>query len=249
MNYIIVDLDDTLLKSDKTVSEYTANGLDMLRKTGFLFVINTARSYMRTEEYISLLKPDYVICNGGTEIYNSAQECIYQKKMTKVVTNEILYEILNDPSVVNFSVQGIEKLYSRDLTYVSKNSFVTYFSFEEELEEESYKILISSPDFLKYQKIAENYGLFFEKYFDGTWFRISPSTKALGNAALFNLLKDNDPKDYVFGDDNGDMDMIRNAYHGVLLVNAKESLKNQVSHITEYDNNNDGVVRYMEQFR
>jgi hydroxymethylpyrimidine pyrophosphatase-like HAD family hydrolase len=58
-------------------------------------------------------------------------------------------------------------------------------------------------------------------------------------------LKDKDVHDYVFGDDHGDIEMINNAYHGVLLSNSK--LKDKCKIITKFDNNNDGVIKYMEE--
>ena len=48
-----------------------------------------------------------------------------------------------------------------------------------------------------------------------------------------------------FGDDIGDLNMILEAGVGVLLSNAKEDLKERVKYITKYDNDHDGVARFL----
>ena len=110
-----------------------------------------------------------------------------------------------------------------------------------------YKILLAAENKTKWIALAKEFGLQYESYLDGLWFRLSASTKELGNLELFKILKDTNPIDYVFGDDTGDLAMIRRAYHGVLLCNARTELKRQVQFITRWDNQNDGVAKYMEE--
>jgi hydroxymethylpyrimidine pyrophosphatase-like HAD family hydrolase len=49
--------------------------------------------------------------------------------------------------------------------------------------------------------------------------------------------------DYVFGDDHGDVEMIKNAYYGALLNNSH--IKDLCDNVTEFDCDNDGVIRHM----
>ena len=60
---------------------------------------------------------------------------------------------------------------------------------------------------------------------------------------LFKLLNDENPKDFVFGDDLGDLEMIKNAYIGVLMNNSK--LTNLGLNLSDYSNDEDGVIKYM----
>ena len=112
------------------------------------------------------------------------------------------------------------------------------------LNEPSAKIMISSTNNSKWERLSKELGYEFEIYFNGTWCRISSSSKYKGNLALFELLNDNNPQDYVFGDDHGDVEMINNAYHGALLSNA---FIDKCECRTKFDNNNDGVIKYMEE--
>lgn len=247
MKYIIVDLDDTLLTSKKQITDYTYESLKRFQKNGYKIVFNTARSFKSAYKYIEMVQPDYSIINGGVQIYDKNKTLIYAKTVSKDITNKIIDKILHDDQVDNFSIQGENELYSRDESYIKRIPIANYFDFKTPFFEKSAKILISARNIDKWKKVAKQYNLEFESYFDGKWIRICPSNKYRGNQALFDLLNDKDPKDYVFGDDNGDVEMIEKAYHGVYLSNTNPKLLKNAKHITMFDNNNDGVVRYLEK--
>lgn len=246
MKYLIVDLDDTLLTTDKKVSNYTINGINKLKDLGFLFVINTARNYESAVELMDLLKPDYSIINAGALIYDKDKKLIYSKLISKEDTNDVISQLLNDKEVMKFSIQLKDKLLIDDYTSTSITFKGTYFNFKENiLNEPSAKIMISSTNNSKWERVAKQLGYEYEIYFSGTWCRISSSSKYKGNLALYNLLNDTNPEDYVFGDDHGDVEMINKAYHGALLSNS--TIKNKCKNITKYDNNSDGVIKHMEE--
>ena len=244
MKYLIVDLDDTLLRSDKTVSEYTRTGIEKLRNEGFLFVFNTARSLWATEGWIDDLKPDYAILNAGGMICDKDKNIIFKREISALDTNLITRELMKDSDVRLFSVQTQDKLISKDVTDNNARLKFHYFDFMSDLNEPSMKIMMSSPDSHKWEQMAKDMGYDFERYFDGTWFRISSSNKYKGNQDLFRILGDEAPMDYVFGDDHGDVEMVRKAYYGALLNNS--NIKEMCEHITEFDCDQDGVIRHME---
>ena len=243
MKYLIVDLDDTLLRSDKTVSEYTRDGIENLRKSGFLFVFNTARSLAASDKWIDDLKPDYAILNAGGMICDRDKNIIFKREISVFDTNYITRELMQDSRVRLFSVQTQDKLISKEVDNDKKWLKYHYFDFMSDLNEPSMKIMMSSPDSDKWEQLAKQMGYEFERYFDGTWFRISASNKYKGNQALFAILGDKEPMDYVFGDDHGDVEMIKNAYYGALLNNSH--IKDLCDNVTEFDCDNDGVIRHM----
>ena len=67
--------------------------------------------------------------------------------------------------------------------------------------------------------------------------------KYQGNIALFKLLGDENPMDYVFGDDLGDIEMIKKAYQGVLMKNSK--LIDLGLTLSKYTNDEDGAIKHM----
>lgn len=66
---IILDLDGTLLRSDKTISERTLQTLRECQAQGIIVVIATARFWIGAEKYIRLIGPDYEITTDGTMIH------------------------------------------------------------------------------------------------------------------------------------------------------------------------------------
>jgi hydroxymethylpyrimidine pyrophosphatase-like HAD family hydrolase len=211
-----------------------------------LFVINTARNYESAVEFMDMLKPDYSIINAGSLIYDKDKKLVYSKLVSIEDTNYVIDKLLNDKEVIKFSIQTKDELFVDDYNSLSITFRGTYYNFKENiLNEPSAKIMISSTNNSKWERLSKELGYEFEIYFNGTWCRISSSSKYKGNLALFELLKDENPQDYVFGDDHGDVEMINKAYHGVLLSNSL--LKNKCKNVTKFDNNRDGVIKHMEQ--
>ena len=62
---ILTDLDGTLLRSDRTISEYTLEVLEKCRRKGILIAISTARGEFNTQRQIREMKPDIVISSSG----------------------------------------------------------------------------------------------------------------------------------------------------------------------------------------
>lgn len=243
MKYFIFDLDDTLLNNNKEVTDYTLKGINILKNNDFIIVINTARSFSATLDVANIIKPDYLICNAGAVIYDKDYNLIFKKTISIQDTNEIIDLIKSSNDVKNFSIQTIKTLYTKDFKYTQNNPIATYNDFINKLDEESVKILIASYDHKKWESVALKYNYEIERYFNGIWCRISPSNKYLGNLSLFKLLNDNNPLDYVFGDDSGDILMIKNAYKGVLMKNSK--LTSLDLNISSYTNEEDGVIKFM----
>ena len=64
---IVTDLDGTLLRSDKSISEYTLNVLERCRAQGIVIGAATARSENSAKRYLDLIKPEIIISNGGAK--------------------------------------------------------------------------------------------------------------------------------------------------------------------------------------
>ena len=65
---LLFDLDDTLLRSDKTISKYTLEVLERCREQGYLIGVSTSRGEMNSLLYLSELCPEVVICSGGAVV-------------------------------------------------------------------------------------------------------------------------------------------------------------------------------------
>lgn len=244
--YIVMDLDATLLKDDRTISDFSLNILNELKDNGHIIVINTARSLEATLEVIDVLKPHYSILNGGTLIVEGTKK-IYDK----IVPNKVLVKILNEiifAKTEEFSIQCDEGLFCNLEEYTLRNKKAIYFDYNNMFEYDASKILLKSDDGILPNMLSEKYNLKVTHYVNGPWYRLSYCDKHDGNLALYDLLKDNDPKSICFGDDIGDIEMLQGATVGVCLLNSVESVLNVIDIKTKYSNDEDGVAKYLKEY-
>ena len=241
--FIIFDLDDTLLNDKKEVTSFTLDTLSNLRSMGCYIVINTARSHLYNEVYTQTIKADYTILNGGAAILDKDFNEIYTCAIDKEKVNRLLPELLSVSKSI--SVQSNDFVYTNSKTFTRFDA--KYTDFENyTCQFDAYKIIadISDEDA---ELIANKFNLSYFSYFGGDLKRFNHknSTKAKANVYLTALLGGSIDDAIVFGDDLGDIEMIREAGVGVIMKNAKESAKALCKTVSEYTNNEDGVARFL----
>lgn len=242
--YIIFDLDDTLLRNDRTVSPYTLSVLKTLQRMGHKTVINTARSRQYTQEYLDALQPDYAILNGGSLILDQAQLPIYKAELDVETTRAFVARLLTVSD--NFTVQAEDGPYSHLGKYTGQNSIAFDFSAQP-FPYPSLKIVASIEKEEDAARLAQQFGLTYVSYFGGPFKRFNhpAATKAQGNRKLMELLGGSLEQVIAFGDDLGDLEMLQQAGIGVLMCNAKAELHGTCAHLSRYSNDEDGVARFL----
>ena len=74
---IIVDLDRTLLHTDKTLSAYTIKVLNECKKCGIKIIVATARPFRTTKQYCDLIDFDAIVVSNGARIIYRNQRTDY----------------------------------------------------------------------------------------------------------------------------------------------------------------------------
>lgn len=64
---VVVDLDGTLLRSDKSISDFTLKVLKECRNRGLFIAIATARSEISAQGPIAKVQPDIIISSSGAK--------------------------------------------------------------------------------------------------------------------------------------------------------------------------------------
>lgn len=82
MKLIITDLDNTLLRSDKSISEYTVKVFEKCRAQGYVIAFATARAENAITRFVNAIQPHIIISNGGATI-NVNGEIIYRNRMAQ----------------------------------------------------------------------------------------------------------------------------------------------------------------------
>ena len=124
MKLILTDLDGTLLRTDKTISEYTKQILKQCQQKGILVGFCTSRGKTNITEYCDQIKPDIVICNGGACVYKN-DELLHSASFTLQETQTILqtaYKVCGDNCEI--TLDTIDKIY-----WNRKNDKSTQYDF------------------------------------------------------------------------------------------------------------------------
>lgn len=244
MAYIIFDLDDTLLNDHRQISPYTLKVLEKLRSMGHKIAPNTARSKLFAQEYLDILKPDYAILNGGALILEGEDRVLVRQAMDAETTKALIKDLLLQSEKID--VQTDDQLYSHMGRYTGQNARAIDFS-RDAFDFPALKVVATVEDEARARELAKKYDLELTTYFGSTLRRFSKKggTKVNANRLLMEKLGGSIGDIIAFGDDWGDLEMLREAGLGVLMKNAREEVHGQVARMSEYTNHEDGVARFL----
>lgn len=254
---IVLDLDDTLLRSDKTVSPYTEMVLKKARDAGVKLVLATGRPIRSSAPYHHQLQCDALICHNGNIILCGEQvfsgpgvpireaERILTSLQKKYPNKKLSVEI-NDRIYGNFDVSVVWGRTERDRQMLGSPVMVSDFSGLP--GDSADKILIELASDEEYREV---WGLLTPDLYaqpaDGGKLCIvmNKSTSKLNAvkqlADLWNI-----PVSLVaaFGDDYNDIEMLSGCGTGVAMANAIAEVKEAANAVTG-TNNDDGVAAYI----
>ncbi|MCQ8212821.1 Cof-type HAD-IIB family hydrolase [Cetobacterium somerae] len=252
---IVSDLDGTLVDSNKNVSEYTKDIVNLLKQKGIEFIIATGRSYKGAKHVYDTLKLDTeIICNNGTTIYNSNGDLIFQRTIDPKITLEVFKKSLEE-NCIFFATYGVQ-VFIGEGTIEEANTFlynpldnpieinldnINQYIFEKIvlMDKNGNKLKYLSNFFNQYDEI--NAFISQEDYLDIVHFETSKgqAVKTLAN------LKNIDLKNVIaFGDAFNDYEMLKVAGKGLVMGNAFEDLKKEFETIG-FTNDESGVAKYL----
>ncbi len=267
MNYrgiLALDLDDTLLRTDLTISLRTRSAIKKAESAGFLVVLASGRISAAMDKFVRFLglhkKKGFVISSNGAVIKESdTGETIHQATLAPE-TAVMVYDLAD---AEGFPVQ----IYEGDIIYVSRrNEFadadvkltglhqVVTEDFRAMAQTGPLKLLIpGDPLILKpLEQILKNYlgdnaTLFTSKPY---FLEILPPNCHKGSALAKIASMMNIPRESVIaiGDSMNDEAMIRWAGVGVCMKNGDEYIKQIADLITRRTNDDDGVADFIEEY-
>lgn len=242
--FISMDLDDTLLRKNKSISDYSLKVLQKLKQLGHIIIINTARNKAMTKELIDIIKPDFVSVNAGCLIFDNNDNVIYSDPIDKEITNKLVKELLEYTS--NISIQSYDTLFTTNLNNTNPNAVIID---NENYNIDAYKILPFKLDSNIALEKAKKYNLNYTSYFGGNWSRYckEPNNKLTGLKFIVDFCNGSMDDTISFGDDYSDIPMIEGSYIGVAMSNGMED----VIRIAKYVCNScddDGVAKFLSKY-
>jgi len=245
---VVTDLDGTLLRSDKTVSQYTRLVLRRLREKGIKLVAATARPMRAGEDML----PGIVFSDG---IYHNG--AVIGRGMRRMHgfgidgPTDITRNILRDLPGSRISVECEEILYANypaeetwpEIGYVYTEDFAVLSGKIAD------KIIVEADTQRKVDAIGallpkDCYAQLCENRLALCMHRDASKIKAIELLArLYGMEMD---EIVCFGDDHNDIEMLRACGRGIAVGNAIEEVKQAADEIA-LSNDEDGVARWIEE--
>ena len=262
----ISDLDGTLLRTDQTVSEFTARTVCSLVRRGMLFSYATARSYTTSSKVTKGLpeKLPVIVFNGSFIVETGTQRRLLSRVFTEDQVSSILdfligrglYPIVNaffeDKEKFSYcrgkETKGVARFIRERYEDVRRNPVA--------LEKELYKgevfhiTCIDEEEKLRlaYDEFKEKYPCvcYRDMYSGDMWLEIHPmgATKANAVLALKEML--GCKRVVCFGDGENDLSMFAIADECYAVANAHDALKAIATSVIG-SNENDGVAVWLSQ--
>ena len=249
---IAIDLDSTLLQSDKSISEYTARILHNCQQEGILVAFATARSEHSCGRFIDLIKPNAVVSNGGA-LVRVQDKIIYRATMNRDIANKLLLSCLKQPSVGYITVDTDNGYFINKHVDINNSVWAEYLpafyaDLENGLDCDAYKITVEiSDNKTAYEIMADFPTVDVIRYAGERWYRFADKAadKWNGVKALADYSGIEVSEIAAFGDDYNDVEMLRRCGVGVAMANAIDDVKAVADYICD-TNNNDGVAKWLD---
>jgi Cof subfamily protein (haloacid dehalogenase superfamily) len=260
---IALDLDDTLLRTDLSISWRTRRVIKKVQAAGVVVVIASGRVLSALDRYVTMLKmhktEGFVICGNGTTIHNTQTGAILEQT---TIPEKTALAAFNLADAEGFSVQ----LYEGDIIYVSRmneyaamdhkltglkqvvpESFCALLKKCDKLVIPADPMLLKPLEALLKNVLGEDATLFTSKPY---YLEVLPPATDKGSALAKIAAKLHIDREDVmaFGDSMNDEAMIKWAGWGVAMLNGDERIKKIARIVTEKTNDDDGVAHTIEKF-
>lgn len=265
-----LDLDGTLLSSDKDITEENIKALSYANDKNILVVFNTGRLYKSALRYVNKIPFNVpLICCNGSAIFDGNGKFIKSFKLEDACVEKIFAITNNIEGLdVNFTDENANVLYSETFEC---NIKATYEQNRKLCKDERTEIVLV-PDAIKHIKnnsldivkivlqgsddnlngaydLVKMIGFInVDKYRNSLEITSAGVNKLSGLSYLCNELGIELGECISIGDSVVDMSMVEGSGLGVAVGNADDELKKHSCCVTKNDNNNSAVAEAIYRF-
>ncbi len=259
---LFLDLDNTLLSSDMSISEENLRAIREASENGVKITICTGRGIFSVRHIAAQFGIDwdncYIICLNGGAVYKGYPPELMEEKLFESKTALPIYEEAKkygvDIQLYHNDRLIIEKITERIQNYIDKLNaeyiiIPDVFTYDGQIS----KILLNGPNdrLVKIQKELDGriggLNCFFssENYLE---FTAEEATKGKAMKALADRLGIDIAQTIAMGDSFNDMSMIETAGLGVAVRNAVQPLKDASDYITKNTNDQNAVAEVIDRY-
>lgn len=265
---ITVDLDGTLLDSNKKVPESTKKYLRSLKENDYIIVIATGRTINSVKEVTDGGDfADYIISDTGLILYDIQKdeikyreyinekeveqlydEAIREKcKRIEIFTNDNYYEYQKNKEYSNNKIAKANIHIEKYEDFFKYNDTINHMAISFDSNEEGRKFALENQNNLKNIDILVMKDSFAQKI---EWLEICCKgiNKYTTLKKLTEILDTNMENVISFGDSPNDVEMIKNSGIGVAMSNAIDQVKRVAKSETTFSNNEKGVENWLRNY-
>lgn len=260
---IVMDMDDTLLRDDHTISEENKKAIKEAQEKGIKVVLASGRPTYAMKATAKELELDkygsYVISFNGAVITDcKTNETVFEQSLTKETAHK-LYDLSVEHNVYIHTYVSDEIITAKSNKYTDIENSITGMpvktmeDFKKAVKGNVIKVLmLENPEYLKKveetlkSKLSDTLNVTISKPFF-LEFMDKGINKASGIERLINKLGIKREEVIAIGDSYNDLEMIQYAGLGVCVENAPEDIKKHAAHIT-VSNMEHGVAKTIQEF-
>lgn len=266
---IALDIDGTLLNTDRKVLPSSINAIQKARAQGIKIVLTTGRPLLSTKPILKKLDLDnqddqYLIILHGSVISTTSGKILEDNHIPYKEVKKVNQFIKIYPDI-DLMIQNQEQMYLThpDLNWYTslesfKNKLTIHFRTDKGLEDESrhtkfYKMMFSGSK-NRIDKLQKQLPTWLRKhlkvlrseycYIDMVNNKVD---KGWAITQLIKKLNISPLEIMAIGDGGSDISMIQLAKYGVAMGNATPNLK-KIANIVTADNNHDGIAKVINKY-
>ena len=251
------DLDGTLLRNDKSISEKNKQAIEYFISEGGMFTFITGRIPTATERILKLVQPNIPIgCANGGVVYDYVnKKILWSVSLDKSVME--LIEYVNE----KLPAMGIEVISHKKIYFYKKSRATEKHRTDEKLPDLAYNDMNPDEEFAKILfageeneidhlaemlKIHQRAGEFEFVRSDPNYYEILP--KGINKATALEKIAQpcGAKKTVAAGDNENDAEMLREATLSFAVANASAEAKAAAGYIT-VSNEEDAIARIIEE--
>lgn len=246
---IVSDLEGTLLRSDKTISENTINILNQCKALGHRMIFSTARPPRDAYKYLpEAFKDEIVSCYNGALVLNG-YEVLYHKGISKASVLRII-ALAQTYQLGDIYVEIEDVLYTNTTPTHHFDWNCQIVDFNKLDFEDALKITIHYDDFVDASFLlklpSECHAIFTDQNnLCQIMHKDVSKFNSIKRASKFLNLEDKEI--IAFGDDYNDLEILRNSDVGVAMKNATDAVKSVANFIT-LSNDDEGVASFLKGY-
>ncbi|MCL2815898.1 MAG: HAD family hydrolase [Oscillospiraceae bacterium] len=246
---IVTDLDNTLLRSDKSISDYTVSILSSCQAKDIKVVFATARSTQASSKFFEMFTPDIFIGYGGALAYAN-EKVINRFDISADISFQLINDCLKEPEITSILAINESAAFTNRLdTLDSESSHYKYTDFTVKNNQSYLKISLRAANPGIVERIALNYPMCdMLRYTGEDLYRFANRSAVKWNAvnAVADYYNINTDMIAAFGDDINDLEMLKHCGIGIAVANAVDEVKAVADYICD-TNDNDGAAKWLEE--